>query len=83
VATSVRIPEDANSILSALSAKLGQSKAQVVETALKEMEQRIFRADVRDAFERASADPREAAGEQAEIAVWDRVSDHHFKDEQW
>jgi hypothetical protein len=83
VATSVRIPEGANSILSALSAKLGQSKAQVVETALKEMEERIFWADVRDAFERASADPREAAEQQAEIAVWEQVSDHDFKDEQW
>jgi predicted DNA-binding protein len=83
VATSVRIPEGANSILSALSAKLGQSKAQIVETALKEMEERIFWADVREAFERAAADPHEAAEQRDEIVLWEQVSDGDFKDEKW
>lgn len=83
VATSVRIPEDANRILSALAAKLGQPKAQVVEIALKEMEERIFWADVRDAFEQAAANPEEAARQKAEIADWDRVSDTDFRDERW
>jgi predicted transcriptional regulator len=83
VATSVRIPEHANSILSGLATKLGQSKAQVVEIALRELEERIFWADVRDAFERAAADPEEAARQKGEIAVWERVSETDFRDEQW
>jgi predicted transcriptional regulator len=83
VATSVRIPGDANDILSGLAAKLGKSKAQVIETALKELEERIFWAEVRGAFERIAADPEEAARQRAEIEIWDRTSDRDFKDETW
>lgn len=58
IATSVRIAGDAIDILSALASKLGQSKAQVIEIALKELEERIFWAEVADAFDRIAADPR-------------------------
>ena len=82
-ATSVRIAGDANGILSALAAKLGTSKAQVIETALKELEERIFWAEVRGAFESITADPEEAARQKAEIELWDQTSDRDFKDEVW
>ena len=83
VPTSVRIPVAANGTLSQLSVKLGKSKAQVIETALKELEERIFWAEVRGAFERIAADPEEAARQKAEIEIWDRTSDSDFKDEVW
>lgn len=83
IATSVRIAEDVVGTLSALSAKLGQPKARVIEVALKEMEERIFWAEVRDAFERIAVDPDEAARQKAEVELWDRVSASDFKDEEW
>jgi predicted DNA-binding protein len=83
VATSVRIPADANNVLSALAAKLGKSKAQVIETALKELEERIFWAEVKAAFERTAADPQDAAAQGEESALWDRVSAEDFRDETW
>ena len=83
VAVSVRIPGDASGILSALAVKLGKSKAQVIETALKELEERIFWAEVKGAFDRAAADPEESARQKAEMELWDRVSGHDFKDEAW
>lgn len=82
-ATSVRIAGDAHEVLSALAAKLGKSKAQVIEAALKELEERIFWAEVRGAFERIAADPVEAARQKAEIEVWDRTTDSDFRDEAW
>ncbi len=72
VATSVRIAGDAISILSTLSTKLGQSKAQVIEIALKELEERIFWSEVSDAFDRIAADPHESALQRAEIELWDK-----------
>ena len=83
VATSVRIAGDAFSIVSKLSDKLGQSKAQVIEAALKEMEERIFWADVRDAFARAASEPEEATRQKAEIELWDWTSATDFRDEKW
>jgi predicted transcriptional regulator len=83
VATSVRIAGDANGILSKLAAKLGKSKAQVIETALKELEERIFWAEVKGAFEHISSDPEEAGRQKAEIELWDQTSDRDFKDEVW
>lgn len=71
IATSVRIAGDAIDILSALASKLGQSKAQVIEIALKELEERIFWAEVADAFDRIAADPQEAALQKAEIELWE------------
>jgi predicted transcriptional regulator len=69
--------------LSSLATKLGQSKAQVIETALRDLEERIFWADVRAAFERTAADPEESAHQKAEMDLWDRASAEDFRDEQW
>jgi len=78
IATSVRITGDASGILSKLAAKLGQSKAQIIQTALRQMEERLFWADVQDAF------AREAAADGAnETALWDAASDADFRDEKW
>jgi predicted transcriptional regulator len=83
VATSVRIAADASGILSELATKLGKSKAQVIEAALKEFEERIFWSEVRGAFERSAGDPEEGARQKAEIELWDRTSDSDFKAEAW
>jgi predicted transcriptional regulator len=45
IATSVGITDDAVEVLSGLAAKLNQPKAQVIERALREPEEKIFRAD--------------------------------------
>jgi predicted transcriptional regulator len=82
-ATSVRIAGDAIRVLSDLSTKLAQPKAQVIERALKELEERIFWSEVEEAFARTAADPDEAARQKAEIELWDRISDQDFKDEKW
>ena len=52
VATSVRIAGDSIGVLSKLSSKLGQSKAQVIEIALKQLEERIFWDEVTESFAR-------------------------------
>jgi hypothetical protein len=82
-AARVRIQGDASIILSALTVKLGKSKAQVIEAALKELDEKLFWADVKTAFERTAADPEESARQKAEIELWDRASDRDFKDEAW
>ena len=79
MATSVRITGDANGVLSKLAAKLQQSKAQVIQTALRQMEERVFWAEVQEAFARDTASPPE----MAETALWERVSDTDFRDEKW
>ena len=83
VATSVRIAGAAVGIVAQLSAKLGKSKAQVIETALKELEERIFWSEVRESFAKAAADPAEAARQKAELELWERTSEFDFKDEEW
>jgi hypothetical protein len=83
IASSVRITGDAMAVLSNLAATLGTSKAQVIETALRELEERIFWAEVRDSFARTAADPEECARKKAEIEIWERCSADDFKDEEW
>ena len=83
IATSVRIAGDAIDVLSKLSAKLRQPKAQVIETALKQMEERIFWQEVGDAFQRIAADPRESARQKAEIELWDHGTARDFEGEEW
>jgi len=83
VATSVRIPGDAINILSTLSTKLGQSKAQVIEIALKELEERIFWSEVSDAFNRIAADPQESALQKAEIQLWEQGTAGDYTSEEW
>lgn len=83
-ATSVRIPSDAIDTLSALSSKLGKSKAQVVEVALKHLEEKVFWDEVRDAFERSAANPAESARQKTEIALWEAASGQDLsREEMW
>jgi predicted transcriptional regulator len=67
IATSVRIT--ATALLSALAGKTGKSKAQIVEEALRDWEDRMFWTEVQQAFA-ASA---ESAGLRAERELWDRT----------
>jgi len=83
VATSVRIAGDAIDILSTLTTKLGQSKAQVIEIALKELEERIFWAEVADAFDQIATDSQEAAVQKAEIELWEQGTARDYKSEEW
>ena len=82
-ATSVRIAGDAIRALSVLAEKLGQSKAHVIETALKDLEERIFWTEVDEAFRRTAQNPEESQRQQAEFALWDRGAASDFKDEEW
>lgn len=83
VATSVRIPGDVMATLSALASKLGQPKAQVIHRALREMEERVFWAEVQEAFARDAGDPEESARAESEMTVWGQVSEADFRDETW
>ncbi len=70
-------------VLSKLSVKLGQPKAQVIETALKQMEERIFWEEVGEAFARIAADPEESARQRAEIELWECGTARDFEGEEW
>ena len=83
IASSVRINDDAMDVLSVLAAKLGRPKAQVVEIALRELEEKTFWAEVREAFEQTATDPAESAKQEAEIAHWQRASETDFRNEKW
>jgi predicted transcriptional regulator len=83
VATSVRIAGDAIGSLAELSKKLRKSKAQVIEMALKEMEERIFWDEVRAAHERLANDPVELAKYKAEFEAWDRGTALRYEQEEW
>lgn len=74
---------DALEVLSKLSRRLGQSKAQVIERALAQLEERLFWADVGDAFARAAADPEESARQKSEIEAWEHGFGGDFADEKW
>lgn len=79
IATSVRITRDASGVLSKLAATLGQSKAQIVESALQQMEERVFWAEVQDAFVRDAVTTETTP----DTALWTRASDIDFRDEKW
>lgn len=83
VATSVRIAGDAIGSLAELSKKLGKSKAQVIEMALKEMEDRIFWEEVHAAFARIANDPEELAKQRADFDAWDRGTALRYEQEEW
>jgi hypothetical protein len=71
------------STLSQLSSKLGQPKAQIIELALKDLEERLFWADVHRVFEVTAIDPELSAQQKSEFEIWDRVSNSDLKDEAW
>ena len=69
MATSVRITATANALLSALAGKTGKPKAQIVEEALRDWEDRMFWAEVQQAF---AAMP-ESDDLRSERELWDRT----------
>ncbi|HEY4361744.1 MAG TPA: ribbon-helix-helix protein, CopG family [Bryobacteraceae bacterium] len=72
IATSVRITATANALLSALAGKTGKPKAQIVEEALRQWEDKMFWMEVQQAF----ASTPESPELRAERELWDRtVSD--------
>ena len=83
VATSVRIPGDAISVLTELSEKLGKSKAQVIELALRQLEERMFWDEVRDSFEKIAADPEKLAAYRAEAELWEAGTGRDLVGEEW
>ena len=83
IATSVRIAGDAIRVLSNLSAKLGQPKAQVIEQALKALDERLFWEEVTASFARIAADPEESMRHQAEVALWQQGTVRDLPGEEW
>jgi hypothetical protein len=72
IATSVRIASAANALLSELAVRTGKAKAQVLEEALRDWEDRMFWTDVQLAFAAAP----ESDELRAERKLWERtVSD--------
>jgi predicted DNA-binding protein len=74
IARSVRITADADSLLTTLAGKTGKPKAQIVQEALKVLEDRIFWSEVQTAFESGS----EAA---SETELWDTTVADGFEHE--
>ena len=71
IATSVRITAAANALLSDLAEKTGKSKAQIVEEALRDWEDRVFWAEVQSAFSRPESDELRRERELWESTVAD------------
>lgn len=71
IASSVRITPHANGMVSDLAERLHTSKAQVIETALRALEEKLFWADVHDAYAAMADDPAALASYRDEIAEWD------------
>ena len=69
IATSVRITATANALLSDLAAQTGKRKAQIVEEALRDWEDRIFWAAVQSAF----AGAPESDELRRERDLWERT----------
>ena len=68
IATSVRVSPDAYEVLNALSDKMGRSKAQVVELALRRLEEQTFWSEFHAAF---NDDGAVAQGIRDQAAEWD------------
>lgn len=75
VATSIRITSTASVLLSALAGRTGKSKAQIVEEALRDLEDRLFWTEVRQAF---AAGP-ESEELRAETEVWESTVADGFR----
>ena len=73
IATSVRITADANARVASLAKRMGSSKAQVIEAAVRALEDRVFWQDVQEAYAALSDDATRLAKYRAEIAAWDHT----------
>lgn len=69
IATSVRITAASNALLSVLSGRTGKPKAQIVEEALRNWEDRMFWTEVQDSF----ANTPETPQLRKERELWDRT----------
>lgn len=69
VATSVRITAASNALLTALSGRTGKPKAQIVEEALHDWEERAFWSEVQSSF----ASTPETAELREERQLWDQT----------
>jgi maltooligosyltrehalose synthase len=69
--------------LSALALKFGQRITQVIELAIRELEEKTFWAGVHRAFEESASDPVESARQRTELAIWERASETDFRIEPW
>jgi predicted transcriptional regulator len=68
IATSVRITATAHALLSELAAETGKPKAQIVEEALRALEESVFWTGVQEAF----AEP-ESKVMRTERELWDQT----------
>ena len=75
IATSVRITAAANALLSNLADKTGKSKAQIVEEALRDWDDRIFWAEVQSAFAAAP----ESEELRRERQLWENTAADGFE----
>lgn len=73
IATSVRVNRDAHVLLEELCSKTKQSKAEVIELALRELGERMFWQEVQDAFAKPESDEM-----RAERALWDLTASDGF-----
>lgn len=74
MASNVRVTPDANRILIDLAKRLGQPKAQVIERALRQLEDRIFWAEVQTAFGAGESPERAAERELWDCTVGDGLA---------
>jgi hypothetical protein len=78
VISSVRITPVANDLLNQLAGKLGRPKAQVIEEALRILEEDVFWREVQDVF---------ACGESPEMRtereLWDSTANDDLSGDHW
>ena len=78
MASNIRITPDANRLLTGLAHRLSRPKAQVIELALRQFEDRFFWADVQNAF--SETESPEAAVERE---IWDSTTADGLAKERW
>ena len=81
VASSVRITAAAYGIAHRLAGKLGRSRAQVIEQALRQMEDQVFWQEVQEAYARMAEDPNALEAFRKEAAEWDGTIDDGLRGE--
>jgi hypothetical protein len=78
VVSSVRITPPADFLLGELSKQLGKPKAQVIEQALRLLEERIFWREVKQAFARGESEEM-----RNEHELWDKTVPDGLKKGRW
>ncbi len=78
MASNIRITPNANRILMDLAKRLDQPKAQVIERALRQLEDRLFWTEVQKAFSTGESPEMEAERE-----LWDSTAGDGLAGERW